>query len=68
MEDGYPGGHRTARPRVTYLGLTRYYDEFQELPDRGMSEGAAWIACWARWCPKPACASCVSPKLRNTGT
>ncbi len=29
VEDGYKG-RRRARPRIVYLGLTRYYDEFTE--------------------------------------
>ncbi|MDR2367217.1 MAG: 2,3-bisphosphoglycerate-independent phosphoglycerate mutase [Deltaproteobacteria bacterium] len=39
-EDDYPG-QRAVRPRVTYLGLTRYYDEFKSylLGPMGGDEG-----------------------------
>jgi 2,3-bisphosphoglycerate-independent phosphoglycerate mutase len=40
VEDAYPG-HRDRRPRLTYLGLTRYYDEFKNylLGPMGGDEG-----------------------------
>jgi 2,3-bisphosphoglycerate-independent phosphoglycerate mutase len=40
VDDNYPG-QRAARPKLTYLGLTRYYDEFQSylLGPMGGDEG-----------------------------
>ena len=42
VDPEYPG-HLKSRPRVTYLGLTRYYDEFTEYllggPGRGRDHG-----------------------------
>jgi 2,3-bisphosphoglycerate-independent phosphoglycerate mutase len=40
VEDNYPG-QREVRPKVTYLGLTRYYDEFESylLGPMGGDEG-----------------------------
>lgn len=38
VEPDYPG-HLKKRPQVTYLGLTRYYDEFKEYMLGPMSEG-----------------------------
>lgn len=40
VDPAYPG-HLEARPQVTYLGLTRYYDEFENylLADLGSSAG-----------------------------
>jgi 2,3-bisphosphoglycerate-independent phosphoglycerate mutase len=37
VEDNYPG-HRTARPKLTYLAFTRYYDELTEYLMPPMSE------------------------------
>lgn len=38
VEEAYPG-HLKRRPQVTYVGLTRYYDEFQNYILGAMSEG-----------------------------
>ena len=38
VEDDYPGT-RKVRPQVTYLGLTRYYDEFEQYLLGAMSAG-----------------------------
>jgi len=38
VEETYPG-HLKRRPKVTYVGLTRYYDEFENYILGAMSEG-----------------------------
>ncbi len=40
VEEGY-AGKREARPKVAYLGFTRYYDEFQDYLLAAMTEGSA---------------------------
>jgi 2,3-bisphosphoglycerate-independent phosphoglycerate mutase len=40
VADDYPG-ERRRRPDVTYLGLTRYYDEFEQFLIGAMSEGGS---------------------------
>jgi len=40
VDDNYKG-HRKARPQITYLGLTRYYDEFTQYMMGAMGGGGA---------------------------
>jgi 2,3-bisphosphoglycerate-independent phosphoglycerate mutase len=67
VEDSYPG-KRPVRPKITYLGLTRYYDEFQSylLGPMGGEEGMPHLR--ARSSPGSALGSSGWRKPRSFGT